>query len=317
MAFRLPMRRHRGRLFVVILLLGSILTGCGGPGRVALILDSSGSMAERGTTGMGFSEIKSIALSSLRVIPRANEIGLRVFDMNGSRLVSEYSRDLAPLERRLKTIQPSGSTHIGASLKDAAQDLAQFRRGPIKLFLVTDGLGDGSDVQAAIDARERILAGRDDFNCTFIVFSSNPAILDHSSTKRAADEMGCTFATPGQLSSGSLMSSLLSTFSMSFAWVWLLVSAALYLIMVALTSHMVFQTNIAKQGTPRAAMTWAGVFLFSMFALVVAIHSAGIFLQIGMRSISVLTAVALLATFASIILRKRKSNDETFKDPFG
>ncbi|WP_176722397.1 vWA domain-containing protein [Candidatus Thiosymbion oneisti] len=293
------------------------LGGCGGPGRVAVILDNSASMANVRQTGTDFSEIKQITLSTLAWIPRSNEIGLRVFGLTGgSRKVADYSRDRGPLRRRLATIDPVGGTYIGASLQDAARDLAGYTAGKIKLFLITDGLGNEGDIEAAGKARNEILSGRTDFECTFIVFNADTEGLEHARIRRTADAMGCRFKTPGALSASTLMSALTSAFTFSFSWIWLLISAILYIILVALTASMVFESHIATGRSPRTAKTWASVFLISMWAIVIAVHIAGLFGQIGMEAIALLAGLAIAATFASAFMKSRKKPDDPLEDPF-
>lgn len=311
--------RLRWLLWILVLIGALVLGGCGGPGRVAVILDNSASMGEIQKTGTSFSEIKQTLLSTLALIPRGNEVGLRVFGLTGGSLkVADYSRDLGPLRRRLATIQPSGGTYIGEGLQDAARDLAGYTAGKTELFLITDGLGTEADVDAARKARNEILAGRTDFECTFILFNADPEVLERSSTRRAADAMGCRFDAPGALSASTLMSALTSAFTLSFHWIWLLLSAILYIVLVALTASMVFESHIANGGAPRAAMIWASVFLIAMWAIVVAVHAAGLFVRIGIGVIAVLAGLAIAATLGSAFVnsRKRKNPDDSLEDPF-
>ena len=270
-----------------------------------MILDNSISMQEQ-HTGTPYQEVKKVVMSSLGVIPNNNEVGLRVFEPGGSRLVADYSTNRGTLERRLAGVQPEEATFIGQSLIDAANDLARFTAGSIRLFLITDGAGDEVDIALAGKARNDLLAGRSDFECTFIVFNQDADSLADSLISRTADALGCDFKTPGTLSAQALRSSLTQAFTFSFFPVWLLISGILYFILVALTSSMVFDSHIKTGNSPRAAMTWSGVFLVSMWVLIITAHTLSLFDEVGFGAMALLGGLAILATVGSAFFSSRK-----------
>lgn len=121
-----------------------------GPGKLVLVLDSSGSMAER--TGGGETRIQA-AKSALRQVigslPEEQEVGLRVYgaevfsrDQPGACTDSQLvvpvetgNRD--ELRSALDDYRPHGETPIGHALRQAGEDLgAQGRRN---IVLVSDG----------------------------------------------------------------------------------------------------------------------------------------------------------------------------------
>lgn len=286
------------------------IQGCSTSGRVSIILDTSSSMAIAESTGVPFSEVKNITISALELIPKSNQIGMRVFSGSGSRLVAPYSHDLSRLQRELAAIEPSGGTYIGASLLDSARDLAQFTAGPIRLFLFTDGAGSESDIKDALRVRSEILANRSDFDCTFVVFNSQPIQVSDSIIGRAAGAMGCAIDAPGSLSRSSLHTALMRVFGHSFFLVWLLISAFLFIVLVFLTASLVFASSIASGASPRRARMLAGIYLISMTFIVIAIHSL-VFDALGSSAIAFLAALALLATLGSVFLGAGKKKVDT------
>ncbi len=301
---------------LALYLVALLLQGCSDPGRVAVILDTSISMSSTTSAGATFADIKRITLATLGLIPKSNQIGLRIFSGSASSLLAPYSHDLTQLQHAFATVEPAGGTYIGPSLLDAATDLASFTSGPVRLYLFTDGLGDESDVSSAFKARSTILANRSDFECAFIVFNAHPLDIANSLIGRAAAAMGCAVDTPGRLTESSLLGAMTRVFSQAFFPIWLLISAILYVVLVALTSSMVFASTIAAGGAPRRAMLSAGVFLISMLLMVLAAHTLGLFVELGVGALAFLAGLAILATAGSVLSDNRKRKNGGRRDPF-
>lgn len=120
------------------------------PGRMILLLDSSGSMAE--PAGGGGTRIEA-ARSALRTVvdglPADSEVGLRVFGATvfsrgdrgactDSQLVVEpATENRADLAAALDDYRPYGETPIPHALEEAAADLGS--EGPRSIVLVSDG----------------------------------------------------------------------------------------------------------------------------------------------------------------------------------
>ncbi|MBD3307851.1 VWA domain-containing protein, partial [candidate division KSB3 bacterium] len=113
-------------------------------GRVAVVLDNSSSMKGTGTS---YNEVKESVATALGLIPGSYDVGLRVFDGNGTRLISPYSRDLDPLYRALNGVTPDQGTYIGQGLLDTAEDLLEKPEGDHRLLFITDGEGAQGDVE--------------------------------------------------------------------------------------------------------------------------------------------------------------------------
>jgi hypothetical protein len=104
------LHRISSLLVGVVLLLG--LSGCAQKegGRVAVVLDNSGSMASAGTN---FNDIKQSVFDSLAIVPASHESGLRVFDepTAASRLVSPYRPRFGSAEPGVERYTP-GERHV-------------------------------------------------------------------------------------------------------------------------------------------------------------------------------------------------------------
>ncbi len=158
-------RRSIAGAVIVYLLL--IISGCtDNNGRVAVILDNSGSMAN---VGVAFAEIKQTLLNTLVLMASSHEIGLRVFGDGGSKLLVPYQRNLDALHTALAAVNPQAGIYIGQSLLDAAEDLRVIPQGRHRLLLLTDGEGTANDIALAAKAKERLQALQGDFQCYFII----------------------------------------------------------------------------------------------------------------------------------------------------
>jgi Ca-activated chloride channel family protein len=122
-----------------------------GPGRMVLVLDSSGSMKE--PAGGGGSKIEAARTALDRVVadlPEDAEVGLRVFgatvfsrDQKGACTDSQLvvrpgTGNRADLRRAVASYKPYGETPIGYALNRAAGDLGS--EGQRSIVLVSDGI---------------------------------------------------------------------------------------------------------------------------------------------------------------------------------
>ena len=227
-------------------------------GRVAVILDKSGSMA---STGTEFSAIKHSLFDALLLVPDVYATGLRIFDevAAGSRLVIPYTHDLTPLRYVLSDIEPGGGTYIGQSLQDAATDLLEKPEGDNRLLFITDGEGADSDIDAARVVRERLAGLKGGFKCNFILFSTRRDVLNETPIGRVSEILGCDLTVPGDYASAvTLTPALLRIFGFDFYGIWLILSALAYLALIILTSYLVFDTQYARGVLPRMAR-WTSI----------------------------------------------------------
>jgi Ca-activated chloride channel family protein len=138
---------------VPVVLAGPTASGAddaAGYGRMILLLDSSGSMAEPAGGGRSRSQAARAALASVvDTLPPEAEVGLRVFGAQvfsrtdpgactDSQLVVAPDTDNRPqLAAAIGAVQPYGETPIPHALEEAARDLGD--EGPRAIVLVSDG----------------------------------------------------------------------------------------------------------------------------------------------------------------------------------
>jgi hypothetical protein len=311
--------------FILSLLIISLLLLTGSTseeqerGRVAVILDSSGSM---GGTGTDFRDIKQSLFDALLLVPDTYESGLRVFDemKSGSRLVSPYSHDLTPLHQVLSDIQPGGATYIGQSLLDAVYDLLEKPGEDHRLLFITDGEGHESDIDAAREVKDRLAGLKGDFKCNFILFSNRRDVLNETPIGKVSEILGCDLTVPGdQASAVTLTPALLRIFGFDFYWIWIILSALAYLTLIILTSYLVFDTQYAQGILPRIAR-WTSIgFVFALLPAVMGAHLIGLFSGISgiVWGLIILAAVILvMAAIGSTSSRKKGGRYEPKGDPF-
>ncbi len=282
-----------------------------------MILDNSSSMSSAGTS---FDEIKQSLFEALSVLPGSYESGLRVFSSGGSRLVSPYNSNLAPLQSALSSIAPSEGTYIGQSLLDAAQDLLQAPNGNNRLILVTDGEGDQSDIQAAQEVKNRLSSLQGGFKCHFILFSNRADVWNETPIGQVANTLGCkVVAHDVKKMKFELTPSLLRIFGFDFYWIWIILSALAYIAMVFLTAYLIFDTQIAQGVRAKVAKTVGTGFVFGLLPAVMGAHLIGLFSGIS----GIIFGITLLSLgFVAIAMigigkgRKRSKFDDDGSDPF-
>jgi hypothetical protein len=282
-------------------------------GRVAVILDNSSSMSSAGTA---FDDIKSSIFETLLIVPGSYEVGLRVFDGGGSRLVSPYSQDLNGLRRALSGIRPESGTYIGQSLKDAAEDLLEQPEGTHRLVLVTDGEGDTGDIADAREAKDRLSQLEGGFKCHFVLFSTKRDVWNETPIGQIADSLGCGVTVPGAVASArTLTPTLLRIFGFDFYWIWIILSALLYLVLLLLTAPLVFDAEYAQGVRPKVAWLAALGFFFGLLPPVIGAHVIGLFSRFtGLIWGLVIFAMAMLI-LAAIGIGKGASKKGGIYDP--
>lgn len=287
-------------------------------GRVAVVLDNSGSMTSAGTN---FNDIKQSVFDSLAIVPTAYESGLRVFDepTAASRLVSPYSRDLEPLRRALQDIQPESGTYIGQSLLDVAQDFVQKPDGDHRLIFITDGEGSAADIDAAREARNRLLALQGGFKCHFVLFSTRKDVWNETPIGQVAETLGCKVTVPGErASAATLMPALLRIFGFDFYWLWIILSALAYLALIILTAHLVMDTQVEQGVLPRIAWTTSIGFVIGLILPVMGAHLIGLFA--GLTSIiwglTFLSLAIVIIAAIGIGKKHQRASRSSSGDPF-
>jgi hypothetical protein len=295
-----------------------VLVGCAkSVGRVAVVLDNSGSMAKAGTS---FDEVKQTLLNTLIMLSSSHEIGLRVFAENGSKLLVPYEDNLDELRSDLTYITPHGKTFIGDSLLDAVDDLLKRPQGKNRLILITDGEGAISDIDDAHEANHRLSALKGAFKCYFIVFSVRQNVRQETPIGTVADILDCDLTVPSERPSGvTLATTLQRIVSIDLNLLWIILSAIAYLTLLMLTAILVFATQFAYGVLPRYARLMALAFIFVMLPLVVSVHIIGL---LGRSSghvwwLAILAVIMLVLSSLGVGKRryrpKTRGNDD---DPF-
>lgn len=312
------LHRISSLLVGVVLLLG--LSGCAQKegGRVAVVLDNSGSMASAGTN---FNDIKQSVFDSLAIVPASHESGLRVFDepTAASRLVSPYSRDLDPLSRVLSDIRPESGTYIGQSLLDVTQDLLQKPQGDNRLIFITDGEGSTADIDAAREAHNRLSALQGDFKCHFVLFSTRQDVWNETPIGQVAETLGCKVTVPGErASAATLLPALLRIFGFDFYWIWIILSALAYLALIILTAYLVMDTQVEQGVLPRIAWTTSIGFVIGLILPVMGAHLIGLFA--GLTSIiwglTFLSLAIVIIAAIGIGKKHQQGSRSSSSDPF-
>ena len=122
-------------------------------GRLVLVLDSSGSMAERAAGGTSKIEAARTALREVVAeLPDTSEVGMRVFGAtvfsrndagacrDSQNVVPVGPLDRDALESAVRDYEPYGETPVGYALQQAAKDLGPARDGqPRTIVLLSDG----------------------------------------------------------------------------------------------------------------------------------------------------------------------------------
>lgn len=124
----------------------------GGADHVIILLDASGSMADRMGREVKIDAAKRAILSVMETVPESTQVGLLVFS---SRTGDDWvfplgERDDARLEQSLLAVEAGGGTPLGAYIKLAADRLldarkASFGYGSYRLLVVTDGQASDRD----------------------------------------------------------------------------------------------------------------------------------------------------------------------------
>ena len=258
-------------------LIGMCLLGTAGcavqGGRIAIILDNSGSMAQTGTP---FEDIKSTLLDTLSMLPISYEIGLRVFENNKSRLVADYANSLDGLRAVLPQIHPAGGTFIGKSLLDVVGDLLRKPQGVKQLILITDGEGTSRDIQDAEEAKTRLEQLHEKFTCHFIIFSARSNINTETPIGNIANILGCNIVIPGPRPTASTLAAALNYIvSKTFYPLWIIVSLLAYITLLVLTTYLFFAAQYANSILPRHARWKAIMFFAILLPVVVGTHMIG------------------------------------------
>ncbi len=303
---------------IVIVTVTAVLAACAAKqGRVAVILDNSGSMSVSGTA---FREIKQSLFDALRLIPFSYEKGLRVFDARGSSLISPYRQDLSELYSRLKLLEPGGNTYIGKSLSDAADDLLEVPDSDNRLIFITDGEGNISDIQTAHAVRERLKTLRGDFRCSFVLFSKRENVLEETPIGKISEILGCELTVPDDYASaGTLTPALQRILGFDFYQIGIIISAVLYLILLVFSAHLIFSIQCSRGLLPRYARISAILFLGALVPPVAAAHLIGIFSWMPtwiLRSLILAGVIIFLALLGSEKKPGKKRNESYKKDPF-
>lgn len=311
------------RMFFYWLIFCCLLAGCNsrGGGRVAVILDNSTSMSEAGAS---FDDIKQSIFEALSLIPGTYESGLRVFDggTQASRLVSPYSTDLNPLRQALQAIYPQTGTYIGNTLLQASQDLLDHPSGDHYILMVTDGEGDASDVAAAREVKTRLAGLQGGFKCNFILFSQRSDPWNQTPMGEIAKTLGCNLVVPdGKVTVATLMPALLRVFGLNFYWLWIILSAIAYLILIFLTAYLVFDIQHEQGVLPRLARITALLFIFALVPAVMGAHLIGLFAQFTGIVWAVVLGSCAIVVFAAIGVGKsvayaKKKGGGDPNDPF-
>lgn len=244
-------------------------------GRVAVILDNSTSMSSVGTN---FNDIKQSLFDALLLLPGTYETGLRVFDegVHGSRLISPYNYDLDPLHRELQGVYPSTGTYIGQSILDAVGDIVQRPDGDNYLLLVTDGEGSPDDINAARQARQQLAGLQGKFTCNFILFSARKDVWNQTPIGQVAQELGCNVtAQESRVSAKTLTPALLRIFGFNFYWLWIILSAIMYIALILLTAYLIFDVQYARGVLPRFARLTGLGFVIGILPGVAGAHLIG------------------------------------------
>jgi hypothetical protein len=288
-------------------------------GRVAVVLDNSGSMAG---TGTAFRDIKQSLFDALMLVPDIYASGLRVFDdaAERSRLVTPYSQDLTPLRRVLSDIEPEGGTYIGPSLLDIADDLLEKPDGDNRFLFITDGEGADSDVDAALEVKNRLTGLKGGFKCDFILFSTRRDVINETPIGRVSEILGCDLTVAGDYASAvTLTPVLLRIFGFDFYWIWIILSALAYLTLIILTSYLVFDTQYAQGMLPRIAR-WTSIgFVFALLPAVMGAHIIGLFSRLSgivWGFVIVAAVILVMAAIGSTRSRKKGGRYEPNGDPF-
>ncbi len=297
-----------------------MLSSCeaGKGGRMAVVLDNSTSMNHIGTE---FDAVKQVLFDSLLMLPGSYESGLRVFDDGGSRLVSRYDYDLQPLQDALDTIYPSTGTFIGQSLQDAAQDLLQRPNGNNRLVFVTDGEGSQDDIQAAQEVRQQLDGLSGGFKCHFILFSKKADVWNQTPIGKVAETLGCKMDAHDiqTMSAARLKPALLRIFGFDFYWVWIILSALAYIVLLFLTAYLVFDTQIAQKVRPRVAKTIGTGFVLCLLPAVMGAHFIGLFTQFSgiFWGVTLLSLAFVVLAVAGIGNKSKRSTTIDDNNPDG
>ncbi|GBC63064.1 hypothetical protein DENIS_4053 [Desulfonema ishimotonii] len=250
-----------------------------------MVLDNSGSMASAGTS---FDQIKQNLIDALMVVPGSYDKGLRVFDTNGSRLVSPYNTNLGTLRSRLSDINPSGGTYIGQSLEDVANDLLEKPEGDNRLIFITDGEGSPADIEKAKSVKQRLEKVRKSggcFKCSFIVYSKRKNALKETPIGEISEILECDFeASAEYASSSNLKPILLRLLGIKFSGMlqgvlFMIISLILYGILVELVARLLFDIRYAQGVLPRIARQNALITRISLWLLIIGTHFFGFFMQ--------------------------------------
>lgn len=283
-------------------------------GRVAIILDNSGSMASAGTA---FAEIKQSVFEALRLIPGVYEKGLRVFDAKGSFLISPYHRDLSELHSRLEGIKPGGNTYIGKSLSDAADDLLEVPDGDNRLIFITDGQGNADDIRTAEVVKDRLKNLKGEFGCSFILFSKRENVLEESPIGKIAEILGCDLTVPDDhVSARTLTTALQRILGFDFYRIWIIVSAVLHLILLVFSAHLIFSIQCVRGLLPRHARFSAIFFLAVLLPPVAGSHIIGLFSRVSAWMCWSLMLVAAAVFLALLGFDKKTGVKDYEKGPF-
>lgn len=121
-------------------------------GRLVLVLDSSGSMAERAAGTTKIEAARTALREVVAELPDTAEVGMRVFgatvfsrDEAGACRDSQNVVPVGPLDRdalesAVRDYEPYGETPVGYALQQAAKDLGPARDGePRTIVLLSDG----------------------------------------------------------------------------------------------------------------------------------------------------------------------------------
>jgi len=218
-------------------------------------------------------------------------------------------------------IGPQTETYIGHSLYDATSDLLEVPNGDNLLIMVTDGKGRNDDIPIAQQVKIRLNALRGQFKCEFILFSEEQDVLTKTPIGQISTILGCNLKRVERVSTGELTVALQQIFSTNFYWLWIIISALAFLILLILSTQSVFATQIAQGTLPRYAAFFATLFFLVLLPLVMGAHIIGIFT--GLSNFAVLLIAIAIGILMIIALGSTKKytekneRSENNNDPFG
>jgi hypothetical protein len=140
--------------FLPLLILAQAVAADVNTDNVVIVLDGSGSMAERMQGTVKMDAAKQALAEVVKTLPESTHLGLLVFTKNARHRGWVYPlgpRNDAEFLKALRPIGPSGGTPLGAYIKIGADRLLEQREkqlgyGTYRLLVVTDGEASDGDL---------------------------------------------------------------------------------------------------------------------------------------------------------------------------